>query len=79
MDVILEYIGMLTRMHTLKYSVRNANICPNIPNKIVINLLLQQQHQQQLVILNSHIIAQNPGIDNPNQRCLIPSSYCKVQ
>jgi len=47
---------------------------------IIRNLLFQQQHQQQLVILNPHIIAKNPGIDNSlNQRCLIHLNICKVQ
>jgi hypothetical protein len=54
-----------------EYSVR-ITIYVQTYLKIIINLLFQQQHQQQLVILNPHIIAKNPGIDNPNQRCLIP-------
>src|SRR5215208_143566 len=78
MDVILGYIGMLTRMYTLKYSVKNA-IYVQTYLTIVINLLFPQQHQQQLVILKPHIIAKNPGIDNPNQRCLIHLNICKVQ
>ena len=55
------------------------HICPNIPNNNK-KLLFQQQHQQHLVILNPHIIAKNPGIDNSlNQRCLIHLNICKVQ
>ena len=69
----------VNQMHTLKYSVRNA-IYVQTYLTIIINLLFQQQHQQQLVILNPHIIAKNPGIDNSlNQRCLIHLNICKVQ
>jgi hypothetical protein len=67
MDVILGYIGMLTRMHTLKYSVKNA-IYVQTYLTIIINLLFQQQHQQQLVILNRHIIAKKPWNRQPKPK-----------
>ena len=57
------------RMPTLKYSVRNA-IYVQIDLTIILNLLFQQQ----LVILNLHIIARNLGL-LLNQNLRVSNSF----